>query len=407
MIIGIDASRANEEKKTGVGWYAYHVIQEMKKITPENIRVVLYTNKPLQGELSKLPNGWTEKVLHWSPFGFAHGKPWRLWTQVRLSWEMLISPPDVLFIPAHVFPIIHPKKTVMTVHDIAAIKFSNSYNWFEKWYSVWSAKLALKKLWKVIVPSEFTKKELESLKVESRKGKVQVVYHGYNEDYKKLAENDTEILQKLKKYEIKKPYLLNIGRLETKKNTQRIIEAFDKLKKNYQLPTFDASSGRAFTNYQLVLIGSNGYGYEKIKEAVDTSSYKNDIITPGWVENEDLPYLMNGAEVFVFPSLYEGFGIPVLEAMASGVPVVASGLNGSTSFGHAQDKSYNTASQEVGGDACLYVDPDNIDEIENGILKLIQDREYRMKNIERGLERVKEFSWEKCAKETLDILLNN
>ena len=143
MIIGIDASRANEEQKTGVGWYAWHVIQELKHLTtlPLNhtttrqpLRVVLYTNKPLMGDLAVLPEGWSEKVLQWFPG--------RLWTQIRLSFEMLVNPPDVLFIPAHVFPIIHPKKTVMTVHDIAAIKFPESYNWFERWYSVWSAKFA-------------------------------------------------------------------------------------------------------------------------------------------------------------------------------------------------------------------------------------------------------------------------
>ncbi|MEK7065054.1 MAG: hypothetical protein AAB963_01275, partial [Patescibacteria group bacterium] len=154
MLIGIDASRANEIQKTGVGWYAYFLIQEMKHLSTlalehfstqggvgaKALQFVLYTREPLRGELAKLPENWTVKVLGWAPK--------RLWTQVRLSWEMLWRAPDVLFVPAHVFPIIHPKKTVMTIHDVAAIKFPKSYGWFERWYSVWSARVALKKLWK-------------------------------------------------------------------------------------------------------------------------------------------------------------------------------------------------------------------------------------------------------------------
>jgi len=157
MKIGIDASRANDEKKTGVGWYAYHVIQQMKKQTPRDVEVILYTNKPLRGDLADLPENWKENILRWPPK--------RLWTQIRLSLEMLVHRVDVLFVPAHVVPIIRPKKTVMTVHDIAALKFPDSYNWFERWYSVWSARVALKKLWRVITPSEFTKRELEKLEI--------------------------------------------------------------------------------------------------------------------------------------------------------------------------------------------------------------------------------------------------
>ena len=377
MIIGIDASRANEEKKTGVGWYAYHVIQEMKKITPEDIRVVLYTNKSLRGDLAKLPENWEEKILGW--------KPGRLWTQFRLSWEMLIHKPDVLFIPAHVFPIIHPKKTVMTLHDIAAVKFPEAYNWFEKWYTLWSGKFALKNLWKVITISQFTKSELKKefggLGIE----KVVVIHLGYNKEYRKISTKggpvsgwEDDIKKILEKYKISKPYLLSIGRLEEKKNTRRIIQAFNKLKlKNEDL--------------KLVLVGGDGYGSERVREEIDKSLFKNDIIISGWVDNDDLPYLMNGAEVFVFPSLYEGFGIPVLEAQACETPVVA---------------SVGSSLEEVGGEACVYVDPQNVNEIAEGILKLMSNQEFKESKVIEGLERVGGFSWEKCAKDTLNVLLD-
>ncbi len=375
MIIGIDASRANHEQKTGVEWYAYFLIREFmvhsSSLMEQDVEFVLYTDKPLQGELAKLPEGWSEKVLHW-PLG-------RFWTQIRMSWEMFRNPPDVLFIPAHVFPIIHPKKTVMTVHDVAATRFPESYNWFERWYSVWSARYAVKKLWKVVVPSEFTKNELTSDFRLQTSGNISVVHHGYDEKYR-VIEDKINIRQILDKYSIAKPFVMSIGRLEHKKNTLRIVEAFEKVKS--QLST---------VNCQLLLIGKSGFGYSKIKSVIDNSQFKSDIIAPGWVDEEDIPILMNAAEVFVFPSLYEGFGIPVLEALACRTPVVA---------------SRGSSLEEVGGDCALYVDPEKPEEIANAIIELMQNDKLRMKKVELGMERVKEFSWEKCAKETLDILLS-
>ena len=176
MVIGIDASRANNKNKTGVEWYTWHLIKNLKKISGtqagRNIQFVLYSREKLTGEIAKLPENWTAKVLSWPPK--------RLWTQIRLSLEMLISPPDVLFVPSHVFPIIHPKKTVMTIHDVAALRFPESYNKFQRWYTIWSAKTGLKKLWKIIVPSNFTKNELLSMKLEQYADKVSVLYHGYD-----------------------------------------------------------------------------------------------------------------------------------------------------------------------------------------------------------------------------------
>ncbi len=376
MIIGIDASRANETQKTGVGNYAYFLIEYLKKIErlkdckiDETVRFVLYAREPLRGELANLPENWTVKVLGWPPK--------RLWTQVRLSWEMLWHAPDVLFIPAHVFPIIHPKKTVMTIHDVAALKFPKSYNWFERWYSTWSARYAVRKLWKVIVPSESVRQDL----IENCKLKIEnchVVRHGYDERYGNYKEISEEILQK---FNIKKPYILSIGRLEEKKNTVRIIEAFEKVR-----------SPLITDHLSLVLVGNPGYGYEKVRDAIQSSQFKNDIITPGWVSDEDLPALMREASVFVFPSLAEGFGMPVLEAMAAGVPVVT---------------SRGGALEEVGEDACVYVDPMSVDEIASKLIEIIQNPNNKIQLIERGFQRVKEFGWEKCAEETMNVLCDD
>jgi len=383
MIIGIDASRANHEQKTGVEGYAYHIIQELKKQETrnkkqtDNIQYVLYTDQPLKGELANLPRNWTQKVLRWWPR--------RFWTQIRLSLEMLLHPPDVLFIPAHVFPIIHPKKTVMTVHDVAALRFKEAYSWFERWYSIWSAKQAVKKLWKVIVPSEFTKSVLSSQFLALSSNNIIVIPHGYDERYMKDIRDSQDIEQILNRYSICQPFLLSIGRLEEKKNTRRIIEAFSILKKNIS-PISNISA-----NIQLVLIGKPGYGYQKVKEAIEKSPYKKDIIIPGWVDNNDLPTVLEAAEVFVFPSLYEGFGLPVLEAFAAGIPVIA---------------SRETSLEEVGGQSVYLVAATDIQDIASGIQEILSNSALRNQLSKEGLERLKQFSWQSAADKTLQTLLN-
>lgn len=370
MLIGIDASRANQAQKTGVEWYSYHLIQNLKKIIPENINVVLYTREFLQGELANMPHNWCIKVLNWPPK--------RFWTQIRLSFEMLLSPPDILFIPAHVFPFIHPKKTVMTIHDIASVKFPESYNWFERWYSKWSAKKALNNLWKIIVPTEFVKQELFKYFGSLNQNKVKVIYHGIDENYNNLEISKEKKETILKKYCIKENFIMTVGRLEEKKNTRRLVEAFNIVKQ--KLPENDL---------QLLLLGKHGYGYEKVSEAINSSNYKDSIIETGWVDEADLPYLFKLAKVFVFPSLYEGFGLPILESLSSYTPVVA---------------GKGSCLEEIGSEACKYVDPFNTNEIALGIIESLENNSLTEEKKEKGLQRAKDFSWEKCALETLEFL---
>lgn len=367
MILGIDISRINQEKRTGVEWYAYYLLLEFTKIMPQDVHVRVYTREPLLPDLvSFLPESWEVCVLQWPPK--------RLWTQIRLSAEMLLRPPDVLFIPAHVFPWIHPKKTVMTVHDIAAAHFPESYNWFEQWYSLWSAKKAVSALWKVITPSEFTKKDIVQAAKTKYASHIVPIHMGVDQQLFSKKESKVEVL---KKYQITKPYILSVGRLEYKKNTARIIKTFEEIKKTHDL--------------QLVLIGKPGHGFEEVKEATENSPHKQDIVQPGWVGEGDLPQLYNGASVFFFPSLYEGFGMPLLEAFACQVPVVCSN-NGSL--------------PEVAQGAAILVDPTNVNQMAKELKDLLDDPIKQQSLINTAKEQVSKFSWNKTAKETLALLLS-
>lgn len=369
MIIGIDASRGNTLHRTGVEEYVFHILQEIKKshtkasVFPENqeIKYIFYTREPLIAELSQLPPHVESRVLRWPPK--------RLWTQLRLSWEMLVRPPDVLFVPGHVVPLIHPKKTVMTVHDVAATVFPESFNWFERWYSVWAAKYGVKTLWKIIVPSVHTKEELGA----RNSSLVHVIPLAYDTAVYRVIDDEKKIDDILSTYHIQRPFLLSVGRLETKKNSARIVQAFDRLRE----------SG-VFVG-QLVMVGGVGHGHEEVEQVIVRSPYRDDIIRPGFVVGQDLPYLMNAAEVFVFPSLYEGFGIPILEAFACGTPVVT---------------SRTTSCAEVARGAAVLVDPMDVDDIARGVVDAMKGE-----CVQKGLDRSQAFSWEKTVRATLGVIL--
>lgn len=369
MLIGIDASRANKQQKTGTEWYSYFLIQEFKKLDSEN-NYLLYTNAKLSVGLEKCPKNFREKLLKWLPV--------RFWTQIRLSWEMLFHPCDVLFVPAHALPLIHPKKSIVTIHDIGFDRYPKLYRFADIFYHRLVVKFAARQADKIITISEFSKKELVDVyKVNPEK--IKVVHLGFDKENYRKIDNKEEINKILQKYNLEKPYLLYTGRLEEKKNIYNLILAFEKI--SYHQP-----------EYKLVLAGRPGFGYEKFLSLLQEKKLENKVKILGWVEQKDLPYIMNAAEIFVFPSFYEGFGIPILEAMACGIPVCCS----------------NAASlPEVAEDSALFFDPYNPDDIYGKLLYLINNKVMQFNLKQKGLSRAKMFSWEKCAEETLEILIKD
>ena len=372
MILGIDASRANKEKKTGVEWYSYFLIQEFKKIIPQNIQVVLYSPTPLRKDLLPLPSNWKVKILKWPPR--------KLWTIFRFSWEMLWHRPNILFVPSHIIPFFAPKKTFTTIHDIGFKKFPEVYSSFNRWLQDFGTRRALTHASKIFTPSQFTKTQLlttyKTLCAKSNLAHSNIIITplSYNKNlYKPDVQNP--ILHIAEKYEIKKPYLFYIGRLEKKKNINNIIEAFKIFNKDNP-------------DYSLVLAGSKGAGWENLQFKVQNSKLK----ILNWVPDKDVPHLMASAEIFLYPSLYEGFGIPILEAMASGTPVITSSC---------------ASMPEVAGDAALLINPNNPQEIAETIQRIINNPSLKQDLIQKGLIRCKQFSWEKCAEQTLHQMLKS
>ncbi len=368
MIIGIDASRANKQIKTGTEWYSYNLILELAKLDRQN-QYNLYSPDKLKGELAKLPQNFKEQVLSWPPK--------YLWTMARLSFEMKKNPPDILFVPAHIIPLVSPKKTVTTICDIGFKSHPELYSSKEIKYHNFGLQQAIKKASLILTISEFTKQEMVKLcKIDPKR--IKVIHLGFSQkDYRKI--DDQDAIKSIKnKYKLPENYLFYTGRLNLKKNIPNLIKAFKAV-----------ISDPRFENYKLVLAGLPENGYETIEEEIKIQGIRDKIVELGWTKEEDLPYLMNEAKLFVFPSNYEGFGIPPLEAMACGTPVAVS-----------------TAASipEVVGDAGVLFDPNNVSDMADKIKQVLGNEKLRQELIQKGFERIKKFSWEKCAKETLEAL---
>ncbi len=367
MLIGIEASHANKPNRTGVEEYCFQVIQALKNIIPPTAHVVLYSPSHLQGGLENLPPNWKSKILKW-PIK-------KMWTQVRLTSEFIFNKPDVFFAPGQLIPLITPLKTVVTVHDSAFKIFPEAYNFLGRKYLEMMNVLILEKAKCILTPSEFSKQELKRIYGDKIPATF-VTPLAYNKDvYDLKKHSELEADETLKNYSIKKPFLISLGRLEHKKNTVKIVEAFGEIRKKLDC--------------QLVLIGTPGVGYELIKKAIDSCPYKTDIKELGFIPSADASVLLSRALVFVFPSLYEGFGLPVLEAMASGCSVVASKGN---------------SLEEVGGTAPLYVDPSSLSGLVEAVTNFIKDKKLREEKKQQGLERVKEFSWQQTALQTWEVI---
>ena len=353
MLIGINAVAAFKHPRTGVEEYVYQLIKNLVSFKKsKNHNFILYVSNDSNFDFD-LPNNFKVKSLKW---------PLPMWTQIRLSAEMIKNKPEVFFVPVHVLPFVHSKNSVVTIHGL-------EYEYYPKMYPVshlnylrWSTKYALKNAQKIITVSESTKNDLIKL-YNANPEKIKVIYHGVN-----LLKSKSE--SKNKKSE---KYILFIGRLETKKNVNGLIEAFNLLKKKYQVP------------HKLILAGTQGYGVKEILKKIKN----NDIILPGYVTEEEKMLLLKEAEMFILPSFYEGFGMPILEAQAVNCPVVTSNVS---------------SMPEVAGEGSILINPNNIEQIAESMYKIINDNDFRKRLIQEGYQNVKKFSWEKCAQETLEIL---
>src|SRR3989344_2906987 len=353
MTIGYDASRAFIRNRTGTENYSYQLLRALAEIDQKNTYKV-YVRPGFSLE-EKWPSNFQFSVLNFQ----------YLWTQIGLGLQTFKEKLDVLFVPAHTLPIIHKPglKTVVTVHDLGAEYLPKMHQLKQQLYLKYITKYQLTSATKLIAVSKATKGDLVK-KVGIDPKKVAVIYEGFNRDFKP-AKTD------IKSYS-KEWYYLFVGTIQPRKNLERIIEAFS----------------RQTSVLRLLIVGGKGWLSDDIYQLPKKLGIEERVKFLGHVADEELAKLYSGAEALLFPSLFEGFGLPILEAQACGCPVITSNLS---------------SMPEVAGKGALFVNPYSVDEIEGAMEKVMKDSKLKENLIKEGYKNIKKYSWKKCAKETLSI----
>ncbi|KKU65107.1 MAG: Glycosyl transferase group 1 [Candidatus Amesbacteria bacterium GW2011_GWA1_47_16] len=364
MIIGIDANEANlTSHRVGVNQYAFDLIHAFYNLKTNHQFVIYLKNPPLL-DLPASRHGWDYRIL---PFP-------RLWTQTRLPFDLYTHHPrpDVFFSATHYAPRFSPVPTVISIMDLGFLKFPDQFtprdfNQLKSWtaYSV-------KKASRIITISEFSRLDIVNT-YGYPENKITVTYPGYDRNMFKLV-RQTAVL---KKYIISEPFILYLSSLKPNKNVVGLINAYSQLIKDEKIAN----------NVKLVVAGKKAWLYDDIFRLVKKLRLSHRVVFTGFVEETEVPVLMTHSRAFVMPSFYEGFGIPVLEAMACGTPVVVSRV---------------ASLPEVAGNAGIYVDPSDPGSIAGGIAQALGSS--RDKYIQAGLKRVKLFDWQHTARSTLQVL---
>jgi len=359
-IIGIDASRALSATPTGTEGYSYHLIHALLQLDAQYRTRLYFRSAPAPDSFP----GAESRVI---PFP-------RLWTHVRLSWEMARHTPDLLFVPAHVLPPVRPKRTLVTIHDLGYRYFPEAHPRRQRLYLDWSTRWNARVASHILADSCATRDALvHEYKIAA--SKITVAYPGYDSDLAPVRDAGT-LAAVQARYTIPGPYILFIGRLQPRKNLVRLIEAFALLAPDRP-------------NLSLVLAGPAGWLADPIRMRVRELGVEKRVLFPGYVADTDKAPLLSGAQVFAYPSLYEGFGFPALEAQACGVPLLAS----------------NTSSlPEVVGDGGLLVDPLDTSAIAAGLARLLDDAMLRRTLVALGSANLRRFSWAATARVVLSVI---
>jgi len=359
-IIGLDASRAVSAAPTGTEAYSYHLIRALlPRLTEAEVRLYL-REPPAAGAFP----GATLRVM---PFP-------RLWTHLRLSWELLRHPPDLLFVPAHVLPLWHPRRALVTVHDLGYRYFPEAHPPGQRRYLDWSTRWNAARAVHIVADSQATRAALQR-EYGTPPEKISVVYPGYESVLAPVRDPDALAAVRAR-YGLPDCYALFLGRIQPRKNLARLVDAFAQL-------------ATRFPALHLVLAGPTGWLAEPIRAQVRALGLAERVHFPGYVAAADKAALLSGAQLFAFPSLYEGFGFPVLEAQACAVPVLT---------------STTSSLPEVAGEGALLVDPLDTAAIAAGMARLLTEAPLRETLRAGGRANLTRFSWAAAAEQVAALM---
>lgn len=366
MRIGIDAGClgvVDIRLKTGVYSAVSQIIYHLSKIDKKN-SYILYSQNRIQREyINQLGNNFQNKVAG----------PSRFWLTVGLSKQIITDRLDLFIGFNQALPFIKAKKNLVVVHDLAFELFPQYYPLEGKRLSRLT-KFAVRRADKIVAVSNSTKKDIGRL-YKVAEDKIQVIYHGKDDCFKPVQ--STSIGKIRKKYHIANPYFLYVGSFKPVKNIINLLKGYAYYSKNNE------------NAYPLVLAGSDYWMERDMQKMLDLKYPYKGVINLGFLLRKDLPALYSGSISLVSPSYYEGFGLPILEAMASGIPVIAS------------DRG---SIKEITDGSQILVNPDNLQEIGEAMLEVVRNKQLRSKMIKKGLEKSKQFAWKKTANEYLKVI---
>lgn len=370
MKIGIDARMINA---SGIGRYIKNLIEGLQKIDKKNEYIIFLLKEDFEN--LKFQNNFKKVLAEYIWYGY---KEQTIFVKLLNSFKF-----DLVHFPHLNVPIFYRGKFVVTIHDLTHVDFkmirASAHNriYYEVKHQVHKLVMysALIRSQKIITPSNFVKEEIVS-RYNIKPDKVAVTLEAVDTKFITTVIKMRPISTKrdLDKFGIKPPYLFYAGNAHPHKNVEGLIKAFIALRKKYQY-------------LQLVLSGREDFFWKRLRNEVN----QRDIVFTGFVTDQQLAMLYKNAQAFCFPSFSEGFGIPILEAMACKTPVICSN---------------RTSLPEVGGNAAIYFDPDNLDDMVVKISKVLNDQKLRKELIAKGGKRVRQFSWEKMVQQTLDIYQN-
>ncbi len=373
MQIGVDISRALRAHRTGTEGYALAIVQHLLQL-PDAAEHTwrLYSDAapaPFPFPASTPGAGRNNVELCILPTR-------RLWTHRALAAEVTQRPPAVLFIPAHVIPFVLPLRrlppSVVTIHDLGYRYWPGAHPWRQRLYLDWSTRWSSYAATRVIAVSQATANDLQSVYgIDQRK--IDVIYEA---PVPLPVQSGLETVNS--RIDLPRPYALFIGTIQPRKNLVRLAQAYAQLVRTHQVA------------WDLVLAGAPGWMSGDVLHAIDALELPGRIHRLGYLPDEKLQTVLRQARFFCFVSLYEGFGLPLLEAQSQGVPVMAAN---------------NSSLPEVAGDAALLVDPTDVEAIAAAMLRLSRDEPLRQQLIAAGHANVARFSWQKAARETMAVLL--
>lgn len=372
MRIALIGYEANVPYRVGSNQYAFEIIRALACLSKHHDFTVYLPTPPLS-HLPKENPGWLYRLTGPKKFWNLLGLPWGLYRQKPR--------PDVVFSPGHYSPPFSPAPLVVAIMDLGFLRSPEQFKKTTFYKLKFWTEFSVRKAAHILAISRFTADDIiKTYQIDPKK--VTVTSLGYDRERFHIQKNKSIIVKVKRKYGVWDDYVLFLGTLKPSKNIEGLLEAFKIVK------SLKSKVKSNKENLKLVLAGKTGWLYKPIYEKVKKLGLEEEVVFTGFVKENDVPFLMAGARVFCLPSFWEGFGIPVLEAMASGVPVVASEV---------------ASLPEVVGKAGILVDPKDSENIAWGISKALEERE---KLVALGLSQANKFSWERCGQQTLAVLEN-